>query len=47
MSDTVWQLNDNFVVLDIEGVLNMLSNEGFQELSRLHELAASLDTSVL
>jgi hypothetical protein len=38
--DTVWQLNDNFAVLAIEGVLNMLSSEGCQELSRLHELAA-------
>jgi hypothetical protein len=47
VSDTMWQLNDNFVVLDIEGILNMLSNEGFRELSRLRELAASLDTSVL
>jgi hypothetical protein len=45
--NTVWQLNDNFVVLDIEGVLNMLSNEGCQELSRLSELVASQDASVL
>jgi hypothetical protein len=26
--DTVWQLNDNFTVLAVEGVLNMLNNEG-------------------
>jgi hypothetical protein len=45
--DTVWQLNDNFVVLAIKGVLNMLNNEGCQELGRLHELAASSDTAVL
>jgi hypothetical protein len=45
--DTVWQLNDNFVVLAIEGILNMLSNEGCQELGHLRELAASQDTSVL
>jgi hypothetical protein len=45
--DTVWQLNDNFVVLAIKGVLNMLNNEGCQELGRLHELAASSDTAAL
>jgi hypothetical protein len=39
--NTIWQLNDNFVVLAIEGVLNMLYNEGCQE------LAASNDTAVL
>jgi hypothetical protein len=33
--DTIWQLNDNFTVLAIEGVLNMLNNEGCQELGRL------------
>jgi hypothetical protein len=26
--DTVWQLNDNFTVLAVEGVLNMLNNKG-------------------
>jgi hypothetical protein len=31
--DTVWQLNDNFVVLAIEGVLNMLQRIGCQDLS--------------
>jgi hypothetical protein len=45
--NTVWQLNGNFVILAIEGVLNMLSNEGCQELSRLSELVASQDASVL
>jgi hypothetical protein len=43
----VWQLNDNFVFLTIEGVLNMLNNEGCQELSRLRELATSQDASIL
>jgi hypothetical protein len=46
-ADTIWQLNDNFIVLATEGVLNMLYNEGCQELGRLHELAASNDTAVL
>jgi hypothetical protein len=44
---TVWQLNDNFAVLAIEGILNMLSGEGCQELGHLHELAASNDIVVL
>jgi hypothetical protein len=35
--DNVWQLNDNFAVLGIEGLLNMLNGEGCQELSRLHD----------
>jgi hypothetical protein len=39
--DTMWQLEGNFAILGIEGILNMLSNEGCQELSHLHELAAS------
>jgi hypothetical protein len=26
--DTVWWLNDNFTVLGIEGILNMLNGEG-------------------
>jgi hypothetical protein len=26
--DTVWRLNDNFTILGIEGVLNMLNGEG-------------------
>jgi hypothetical protein len=45
--DTIWQLNDNFTVLVVEGVLNMLNGEGCQELSRLHELAASSDATAL
>jgi hypothetical protein len=44
---TVWQLNDNFAVLAIEGILNMLSGEGCQELDHLHELAASHDIVVI
>jgi hypothetical protein len=32
--DTVWWLNDNFIVLGIEGVLNMLNGKGCQELNR-------------
>jgi hypothetical protein len=47
VSDTVWQLNNNFIVLAIEGILNMLNNEGCQELSRLCGLAASSYTSVM
>jgi hypothetical protein len=47
VSGTVWQLNDNFTVLAVEGVLNMLNNEGCHELGRLRELAASSDASVL
>jgi hypothetical protein len=35
--DTIWQLNDNFTILAIEGVSNMLNNEGCQELGHLHE----------
>jgi hypothetical protein len=45
--DTVWRLNDNFVILAIEGILKMLSNEGCQELGHLHELAAFQDASIL
>jgi hypothetical protein len=44
MPDTVWQLNNNFVVLAIEGILNMLNDEGWQELSCV---AASSDASVM
>jgi hypothetical protein len=47
VSDTVWQQNDNFVVLAIEGVLNMLNDAGCQELSQLHRLATSNDASVI
>jgi hypothetical protein len=45
--DTIYQLNYNFTVLAIEGVLNMLNGEGCQELSRLCELGNSSDASVL
>jgi hypothetical protein len=45
--DTVWRLNDNFAILGIEGVLNMLNNQGCQELERLHELATSRDAAVM
>jgi hypothetical protein len=47
MSDTVWRLNDNFAVLGIEGVLNMLNGKGCQELGQLRDLAASCGTAVL
>jgi hypothetical protein len=43
----MWQLNDNFVVLAIKGVLKMLNGIGCQELSHLHGLAASSDASVV
>jgi hypothetical protein len=46
MLGTVWQLNDNFVVLAIEGILNMLCSTSCQELSRLRELAASSDAFI-
>jgi hypothetical protein len=32
VSDTVWRLNENFTILGIEGVLNILNVEGCQEL---------------
>jgi hypothetical protein len=44
---TVWQLNDNFIILSVEGVLNMLNGEGCQELGRLHDMAFSHDATVL
>jgi hypothetical protein len=47
VSNTVWQLNDNFAMLAVEGILNMLNNKGCQELGRLHELATSSDAAVL
>jgi hypothetical protein len=46
VSDTVWQLNDNFVVLVIEGVLSMLNGAGCEEVSNLCRLAASNNASV-
>jgi hypothetical protein len=33
VSDMVWRLADNFTVLGIVGVLNMLNGEGCQELT--------------
>jgi hypothetical protein len=45
--DTVWRLNDNFVILGIKGILSMLNGEGCQELGRLHDLAGSCDAAVL
>jgi hypothetical protein len=45
--DTVWQLNNNFTVLAVKGVLSMLNSKGYQELGRLGELATSSDASVL
>jgi hypothetical protein len=45
--DTVWLLNDNFVIQAIEGVLSMLNSEGCQELSSLCRLAGSNDATVL
>jgi hypothetical protein len=43
VSGTVWKLNDNFDVLAIEGVLNMLRSAGCQDLPRLCKLAMSSD----
>jgi hypothetical protein len=45
--DTIRQLNDNFTILDIKGILNMLSDKGYQELGRLCDLAISYDAAVL
>jgi hypothetical protein len=47
MPDAVWFLNDNFTILGIEGILNMLHDMGYQELNWLHELVASRDAVVL
>jgi hypothetical protein len=47
VTDTVWRLNDNFAILGIEVVPNMLHGEGCQELGRLCDLAVSRDTAVL
>jgi hypothetical protein len=44
---TVWQLNDNFVILALEGILDMLNNAGCKELSHLHGFAASNNASVI
>jgi hypothetical protein len=45
--DTMLQVNVNFVVLAIEGVLNMLNGAGCQELSHLCGLAPSSDASII
>jgi hypothetical protein len=47
MPDTIWRLNDNFTILGIEGVLNMLNSKGCQELGQLHDLAASCNDAAL
>jgi hypothetical protein len=47
VSGTMWQLNNNFVIIAIEGVLSMLCRTGCQELPKLRELAASSDVSVV
>jgi hypothetical protein len=43
MLDTVWWLNDNFIILAIEGVMNKLNGTSCQELSHLRRVAASSD----
>jgi hypothetical protein len=45
--DMVWLLNDNFIILGIEGVLNMLNGKGCQELTQLRDLATSRDITIL
>jgi hypothetical protein len=45
--DTVWRLNDNFILLGIEGVLSMLNGKGCQELGQLRDLASSRSVAVL
>jgi uncharacterized coiled-coil protein SlyX len=47
VAGTVWQLNDNFIMLAIEGVLNMLHGADCQVLLKLRELATSSDVSVI
>jgi hypothetical protein len=45
--DIVWRLNDDFIIIGIEGVLNMLNSEGCQELAWLRDLAGFHDATVL
>jgi hypothetical protein len=45
--NTVWQLNNNFVVLAVEDILSMLNNEGCLELGHLRGLATSSDAAIL
>jgi hypothetical protein len=47
MLDTISRLNNNFAILNIEGVLSMLNGEGCQELGRLRDLDGSHDAAVL
>jgi hypothetical protein len=47
LSGVFRQLNDNFVVLAIEGVLNMLRSSGCRDLSALYQLVNSSDASVV
>jgi formate-dependent nitrite reductase membrane component NrfD len=47
VSGTVWQLNNNFTILAIKGVLDMLNGEGCQVLDLLRGLAASSNASIL
>jgi hypothetical protein len=45
--DTVWWLNENFVVLGIKCVLSMLNGKGCQEMGRLRDLDGSHDATVV
>jgi hypothetical protein len=47
VSNIVWRLNVNCIVLGIVGVLNMLNNDGCPELRQLCNLAASRNAAVL
>jgi hypothetical protein len=47
VSNIVWRLNVNCIVLGIVGVLNMLNNDGCPELRQLCNLAASHNAAVL
>jgi hypothetical protein len=47
VSDTIWRLNDDFAILGIEGVPNMLHGEGCQEFGQLRDLAVSRNATVL
>jgi hypothetical protein len=43
----MWQLNDNFIMLAIEGVLSMLHGTDCQQLPKLRELAVPSNVSVI
>jgi hypothetical protein len=47
LSDTVWWLNANFIILGIEGILNMLNGEACQKLNWLHDMVAFCDAAAL